>query len=143
MLSPEFDPAWRMVSEYATGHYGWVLALMFAAWGVSSWALTVALWAAARTRPVTVGLVLLAVAGGGEALAAVFDITRDTLHSLAGAMGTLGLPIAALLVSVHLSRTDRWSVAKRTLLWTAHLTMRHTPPSATAPAAPAPDATPH
>jgi hypothetical protein len=38
VLSPEFDPSWRMVSEYANGHYGWVLSLMFAAWGVSSWA---------------------------------------------------------------------------------------------------------
>jgi len=122
VLSPEFNPAWRMVSEYAYGHYGWVLALMFAAWGVSSWALTVALWAEARTRTVTVGLVFLTLAGGGEALAAMCDITHDTLHSLAGALGTLGLPIAALLVSVNLSRTDRWSVAKRTLLWTANLT---------------------
>ena len=34
-LSPEFDPSFRMVSEYAFGHYGWVLSLMFAAWGVS------------------------------------------------------------------------------------------------------------
>jgi len=22
VLSPEFDPSWRMVSEYANGHYG-------------------------------------------------------------------------------------------------------------------------
>ena len=23
VLSPEFAPSWRMVSEYAFGHYGW------------------------------------------------------------------------------------------------------------------------
>ena len=23
VLSPEFDPSWRTVSEYAFGHYGW------------------------------------------------------------------------------------------------------------------------
>jgi hypothetical protein len=28
VLSPEFDPSWRMVSEYALGHYGWVLSLI-------------------------------------------------------------------------------------------------------------------
>ena len=39
LLSPEFDPSWRMVSEYANGGYGWVLSLMFASWAVSSWAL--------------------------------------------------------------------------------------------------------
>ncbi len=122
VLSPEFDPAWRMVSEYANGHYGWVLSLMFVAWGVSSWALAFVLWAEARTRPVTIGLVLLTLAGVGEAMAAVFDINHDTLHSLAGALGMLGLPIAALLISVNLGRTDLWSAAKRTLLWTAHLT---------------------
>ncbi len=121
-LSPEFDPAWRMVSEYANGHYGWVLALMFVAWGVSSWALTVALRPEARTRPVRIGLVLLTLAGVGEAMAAVFDINHDALHTLAGALGMLGLPMAALLISVNLGRTDRWSAAKRTLLWTANLT---------------------
>jgi hypothetical protein len=26
-LSPEFDPSWRMVSEYAFGHFGPVLSL--------------------------------------------------------------------------------------------------------------------
>ena len=36
VLSPEFDPAFRMVSEYALGHYGWVLSLMFLAWGISA-----------------------------------------------------------------------------------------------------------
>ena len=43
ILSPEFDPSFRMVSEYALGHYGWVLSLMFLAWGISSWALALAL----------------------------------------------------------------------------------------------------
>src|ERR671925_2056063 len=36
LLSPEYSPAWRMVSEYANGHYAWVLSLMFAAWGLST-----------------------------------------------------------------------------------------------------------
>ena len=29
ILSPEFNPAWRMVSEYANGKYAWVLSLLF------------------------------------------------------------------------------------------------------------------
>jgi hypothetical protein len=36
ILSPEFAPSWRMVSEYAYGHFGWVLSLMFLAWGISA-----------------------------------------------------------------------------------------------------------
>lgn len=36
ILSPEFDPSWRMVSEYALGNYSWVLSLMFGSWALSS-----------------------------------------------------------------------------------------------------------
>ena len=122
VLSPEFGPSWRMVSEYANGHYGWVLSMMFAAWGLSSWALALAIWPAARTTPVRVGLVFLTLAGAGEAMAAVFDINHDPFHSLAGALGMLGLPIAAMLISVNLCRTEPWSAARRALLWTANLT---------------------
>ena len=121
-LSPEFDPSWRMVSEYANGRYGWVLSAMFAAWGVSSWALVFAIRLEARTKPVRIGLAFLAVAGVGEAMAAVFDINHDPFHSLAGALGILGLPVAAMLISVGLARTRPWSAARRTLLWTANLT---------------------
>jgi hypothetical protein len=32
VLSPEFSPSWRVVSEYAFGHYAWVLSLMFLSW---------------------------------------------------------------------------------------------------------------
>jgi len=122
VLSPEFDPSWRMVSEYANGHYGGVLSLMFAAWGLSSVALVAAIWSEARTTPVRIGLVFLTVAGIGEAMAAVFDINHDPFHSLAGALSLLGLPVAAMLISVNLVRTRPWSAARRTVLWTANLT---------------------
>jgi uncharacterized protein DUF998 len=122
VLSPEFDPSWRMVSEYANGHHGWLLSLMFIAWGLSSWALAVAISSEARTMPVKIGLVCLTLAGIGQAMAAVFDINHDTLHSLAGALGIVGLPIAAMLISVKLGRTEPWSAARRPLLLTANLT---------------------
>jgi hypothetical protein len=35
ILSPEFSPSWRVVSEYAFGYYPWVLSLMFLSWGIS------------------------------------------------------------------------------------------------------------
>ncbi len=121
VLSPEFDPAWRMVSEYALGRYGWVLSLLFLAWGVSSWALAVALWSQVSTRAGKVGVCLLVVAGLGEALASVFDITHDTGHSIAGVLGVGGFPIAAVVLSVSLGRVPAWRGAKRPLLWLAHL----------------------
>ena len=33
LLSPEFDPSYRMISEYALGSHGWVLSVTFLAWG--------------------------------------------------------------------------------------------------------------
>jgi hypothetical protein len=75
-----------------------------------------------KTRSGKIGLALLTVAGIGEAMAVVFDINHDLLHSLAGALGMMGLPIAAMLISIRLSRTQPWSVARKPLLWTANLT---------------------
>src|SRR5215467_3811682 len=121
VLSPEFDPSWRMVSEYALGHYGWVLSLMFLTWGIGSWALAVALWSQVKTRAGKVGLWFLVIAGIGEAMASVFDITHDTGHSIAGVLGIVGFPIAALLLSVSLGRTEAWHGARSLLLWLANL----------------------
>jgi len=121
VLSPEFAPSWRMVSEYALGRYGWVLSLMFLAWGISSWALAVVLWTQVPTRAGKFGVCVLIVAGLGEVTAAGFDITHDAGHSIAGALGMGGFPIAAVLLSVSLGRAPAWRSVKRPLLWLAHL----------------------
>jgi hypothetical protein len=120
-LSPEFAPSWRMVSEYAFGRYGWVLSLMFLSWSISSWALAVAIWSQVKTKAGKVGLWFLVVAGIGEAMASVFDVTHDTGHSIAGLLGVAGFPIAALLLSVALGQTQAWRGARKTLLWIANL----------------------
>lgn len=121
VLSPEFDPSFRMVSEYAFGHYGWVLSAMFLAWGISSWALTVAIWSQVNTRAGKVGLWFLVIAGIGQAMASIFDVNHDIGHSVAGALGVLGFPVAAMLLSFSLGRTDAWRGARRRLLWLANL----------------------
>ncbi len=121
ILSLEFNPAWRMVSEYAYGHYGWVLSLMFLAWGISVWALAAALWSQVETRAGRIGLWFLIIAGIGEAMASVFDITQDTGHTIAGILGIVGFPIAALLLSASLGRIEAWGGVKKLLLWIANL----------------------
>jgi hypothetical protein len=121
VLSPEFDPSWRVVSEYALGHYGWVLSLMFVSWAVSSWALVFAIRSQASTMAGKIGVAFLIAAGVGEAMASVFDI-RHPLHGLAGMIGIPSLPIAAMLISVSLGRTQGWAARKTMLLATANLT---------------------
>jgi hypothetical protein len=121
LLSPEFDPSWRVVSEYANGRYGWVLSLMFASWALSSWALAVAVWPQVHGIGGKIALGLLIASGVGEAMASVFDINHP-LHGLAGMIGVPALPVAAMLISVRLGRTQEWSAAKNVLLWTANFT---------------------
>lgn len=80
LLSPEFSPSWRVISEYAFGNYAWVLSLMFLSWGIGSWALVVAIWVEIRTKAGKVGLWFLIVAGLGEAMASYFDIRHEIGH---------------------------------------------------------------
>lgn len=101
VLSPEFDPSWRVVSEYANGRYGWVLSLMFVFWALSSWALAVTLWSQVKGIDGKIAVGFLIAAGVGEAMASVFDINHP-LHDLAGMVGVISLPIAAMLISVRL-----------------------------------------
>jgi hypothetical protein len=121
VLSPELDPSWRMVSEYASGNYGWVLALMFLAWALSCVALFFAVKSQMQTIGGKIGLGFLLAAAVGLSMAAIFDVRHD-LHGLAALIGIPSLPIAAMLISVSLVRNQAWSSARRWLLWTASLT---------------------
>ncbi len=121
VLSPEFDPSWRVVSEYANGHYGWVLSLMFACWALSTWALAYAVRSQLTTTAGKIGWWFLVVAGLGEALAAFFDINQP-MHGVAGLLGVVGLPVAAVMISMTLVRNPAWAHARKQLLWTANLT---------------------
>ncbi|MBP6773567.1 MAG: DUF998 domain-containing protein [Gemmatimonadaceae bacterium] len=121
VLSPEFDPSWRMVSEYANGSYGWLLSLMFVCWAVSTWALAAALKPFLHSRAGTIGWIVLLIAGVGEMLAAIFDINHS-LHGLAGALGILGLPLAAMLLGISLSHLATWKPIRPLVLLLSNLT---------------------
>jgi Protein of unknown function (DUF998) len=122
VLSPEFDPAKRVVSEYALGSYGWLLSVMFFAWGLGTWSLALALRSEPSTLAGRIGVVFLFAAGLGETMASVFDVSWPKMHGVSGALGVLGLPIAAMLTSLSLSRNPRWLSKRRMLLVTANLT---------------------
>lgn len=122
VLSPEYSPAWRMVSEYANGRYPWVLSLMFAAYGLSALALAYAIRRQMRTRSSKAGLVLLVLAGIGAASASIFDLNQALLHDLAGLLGIACLPPAAVLITRALVKSEPWFKARQALRWTAQLT---------------------
>jgi hypothetical protein len=121
ILSPEFDPSWRMVSEYALGNYNWVLSLMFITWAIGAWALFFAIRSQMKTIGGKIGLGFLIAAGIGEAMASVFDVNHP-LHGVAAMIGIPSLSIAAILISISLGRNQAWQSAKKTIMLTAHLT---------------------
>jgi hypothetical protein len=111
-----------MISEYALGRYPWLLSLMFLSWGLSTWALAASIRPLLGGRAGKAGLVFLVLAGLGEVMAAVFDINSDLGHGIAGFLGVVGLPIAAVLVTRALTRDGSWASARRPLMGLAILT---------------------
>jgi Protein of unknown function (DUF998) len=117
LLSPEFGPSWRMVSEYANGKYPWLLTLVFAGWAASSFALLFALWPLSATVLGKIGLGFLLLAGIGQVMGALFDINHK-LHGPAAMIGIPSLCIAAVLITIALARrTD----IQAPPMWSAHL----------------------
>ncbi|WP_186419484.1 DUF998 domain-containing protein [Bosea sp. CS1GBMeth4] len=117
VVSPEFEPSWRMVSEYANGRQGWLLAIMFFAWAAGSFALAGALWPLSASTLGLVGLGLLCLAGIGQAMGGLFDINHK-LHGPAAMIGIPALCAAAVVLTLALARQGG-NVAPP--LWSAHL----------------------
>jgi hypothetical protein len=104
VLSPQFLPSWRMVSEYANGNYGWVLTVVFLTWALGSFSLALALRPSVGGWLGAAGLVFLVLAGLGEAMGGLFDINHR-LHGAAFAIGVPALPIAAILLTLAVRRS--------------------------------------
>jgi hypothetical protein len=107
-LEPEFDPSWRMISEYALGRYGWVMMLAFICWAGSILSLTLSQWQSLATRSGKIARVWLLVIVVALVCAAIFKtnvITDPTpnfahrVHALSGAIVIITFPIAASLVA--------------------------------------------
>lgn len=121
-VSPEFEPHWRMVSEYALGRHQWILTLFFVSWGSASCLASLLLWNKSNSKAGKAGVLLLFLSGIGEVLAAVFDVRQPTGHGFAGLLGIPTLPIAVLLISHPLVRMEEWLAYKKTILISAHIT---------------------
>jgi hypothetical protein len=121
LLSPEFNPSSRMVSEYALGSHGWALFLMFMIWALSCIALFFAIKSEITNLGGKIGLGFLLLAAVGMMMGGLFDVNHN-LHGLAAMIGIPSLPIAAVLIGVSLSRNPSWASARRFLIGTAILT---------------------
>ena len=117
-LAPEFDPRWRLISEYAIGPYGALMVLAFFCWGASIFSLLLALWSALRGTSAHVvhgWFVLLTAALFGAGIFTTSPLTdpRPTLthklHQLCGTLVIFTFPIAASLVVRSLGKNAAWS----------------------------------
>lgn len=117
VVSPEFAPSWRMVSEYANGAHAWLLAVVFLAWAASSFALLALLWPLSASTLGKVGLLFLFLAGIGQAMGGLFDINHK-LHGPAAMIGIPSLCVAAVLLTLAMVRQAGVAAPP---LWAAHL----------------------
>lgn len=117
VVSPEFQPSWRMVSEYANGRHRWILTVMFLGWAAGSFLCAVALWPLSATTLGTFALAFMILAGIGQTMGGLFDINH-TLHGLAFGIGVPSLCIAAVLGTVAMARRTDIDAPPT---WSAHL----------------------
>jgi hypothetical protein len=105
-LEPEFDPSWRMLSEYSLGRYGALMRVAFLAGGSSVIAAAVAL--AGSAWPASLGLILVAIGPLGAAFIDTDPITtprgemsrRSNVHAALGSLFILGFPLAASIAAI-------------------------------------------
>jgi|SRR5215212_2963440 len=127
-IKPEFDPSWRVISEYEIGNYGGLMRLAFFSLAISCTALVPAIGSQVTGFWGKFGLGLVMLSAAGMVIAGVFTSDSMTgsrtptgqVHELAAMLD--GIPFAALLINLTLLRKNpAWSPARRALLWTAFL----------------------
>ena len=117
VLEPEYDPSWRMISEYSVGRYGWVMRLAFVTMAISPAATCVALWPFGGAW--TIGLAAVALGALGAAFIDADPImTRRAeatrvgrAHTVLGAVLLAGFPPAALFAGVGAATSLGWVLA--------------------------------
>ena len=115
VLKRDLDPSRTMISRYALGPYGWLMALCFASWAAASALLFVALATHASSSLDRVGQSLLLAASVGLAMAARFPMDpvgtprremsfSGKMHGIAFLVGVPALVLAASILSLSLAR---------------------------------------
>ena len=117
VLEPEYDPSWRMISEYSVGRYGWVMRVAFVTMAISPAAICVALWPFGGAW--TIGLAAVAVGALGAAFIDADPIMTPRAqatpvgraHTLLGIVLLAGFPLAALLAGLGVATALGWLLA--------------------------------
>ncbi len=113
VLKPDLHPSRTMISRYALGPYGWMMALCFAAFGAASGSLAVAMVPHARSLGGRIGIALLLTAAVGLVMAARFPMDpvstpraqmshSGRMHGVAFLLGVPSIVLSVLVLSFAL-----------------------------------------
>jgi len=118
-LSPEYDPSWRMISEYAMGKHKPFLTAFFVLSAVCTMMLPIVLWNETAGLWSKIGLGLVFLSGVGSLMGGLFDL-KHPLHGAAFALGVPTIMVGALLVTYHLVKKSDWAQYSTGTLLSAH-----------------------
>jgi hypothetical protein len=117
VLKPEYDPSWRMISEYSLGRYGWVMRLAFVTMAIGLAATSVALWPFGGTWTITLAAVAMGALGAAFIDADPIMTSRaqatpvGRAHTVLGGVLLAGFPPAALFAGVGVATVLGWTLA--------------------------------
>ncbi|MEQ8471739.1 MAG: DUF998 domain-containing protein [Marinoscillum sp.] len=120
-LSSEFDPKWRMISEYALGKYKHLLTVFFFFWGLSTVIMIFSFWDLQSDLWWRLGWSLMIPSSIGTIMGGLFDI-KHKLHGVSFLLGVPTFIIGSLVISYQIITLESWSNYSTALLTTAHLT---------------------
>ncbi len=125
-IEPEFDPSWRMISEYELGKYGFLMSIAFFCWGAGFLFLLFSVWnslnsTAGKTGKWWLLIISVGLFGAGifktQAITDTVRGTTDALHGLCGFMMIFTFPVVSILISKSLSESSLFQSSKAKLLW--------------------------
>lgn len=125
LLKPEFDPKWRMISEYEIGKYGALMQGAFFAWAASVIFMMIVAWHFIGSAGGIIGwvwflIIVLALVGAGifktNAITDNSTSRDNTIHALCGSIVILTFPIAASLVAGNLVQSPFWAPYKACII---------------------------
>lgn len=132
VVRPDLAPGGHVLSEYAIGYEPLGIA-SFALQAIACLGLAVALLKPATTPGVRIGTALIALAGIGLGLAAIFPMDplttpagqetfSGTMHGVSALIGIPSIIAATLVLSYALRRRPAWQASGGRLVALAHLT---------------------
>ena len=132
VVRADLVPRAHVLSEYALGPTGWLMALAFFALAASFAALLIALWTSLPGWRGVLGRAALVIATLGAAMGGLFPMdpigtppeqasTSAQMHNLGFMLGGPGTLAAITFVNLALARQPAWRGARRTLLITSVL----------------------